>query len=379
MAGARTTLALVLAAAGLTFAAVPSSAADTSGPARSAAAAASQAAAAPVPAVGHVFVINIENKGFARTWGAGSVAPYLARTLRSKGVLLSNYYGTAHYSQSNYVAQVSGQGPDSRMQGDCTVFSNFVRTGTAAPGQLRGNGCVFPAGTPTLMAQLHAGGRTWKGYLGDMGSSCRHPAVGTKDQSFKAKVHDQYATRHNPFVYFHSIIDHPAYCRASVVPLWHLTGDLARTATTPTLSYLTPDLCDDGHDAPCVDGRVGGLVAVNTWMRTYVPKILASPAFRADGLLVITADESDGPGSDSRACCGEGASANAALPGINGPGGGRIGALVISPFTTPGTTTLTAYNHYSLLASIEDLFGYGHLGYAATPGLDRFGSDVYSR
>jgi hypothetical protein len=380
---ARTILATVLAAAGLAWAAVPSSAAASTPPAdaaRSAATAASVGAApAARPPVRHVFVINIENKGFTRTWGASSAAPYLAHTLRAKGVLLSNYYGTAHYSEGNYVAQISGQGPDSQMQGDCLVFSNFVKTGTAAPGQLRGNGCVFPAGTPTVVAQLHADGKTWKGYMGDMGSTCRHPVVGSRDQSVKAKVGDQYATRHNPFVYFHSIIDHPAYCKAAVVQLWHLAPDLARVATTPNLSYITPDLCSDGHDAPCVDGRPGGLASVNTWMKSYVPKILASPAFKKDGLLVITADESDGPASDSSACCGEGASPNAALPGINGKGGGRIGALVISPFTTGGTSSSTPYNHYSLLASMEDLFGYDHIGYARTAGLHRFGADVYNR
>src|SRR6476620_6287924 len=60
-----------------------------------------------LPPVGHVFVINLENKGYDETWGPGSAAPYLSQTLRSQGVLLSSYYGTAHNSQPNYVAQVS--------------------------------------------------------------------------------------------------------------------------------------------------------------------------------------------------------------------------------------------------------------------------------
>jgi len=93
-------------------------------------------------------------------------------------------------------------------------------------------------------------------------------------------------------------------------------------------------------------------------------------------MLVITADESEGVREDSRACCGEGAGPNAGQPGIDGPGGGRIGALVISPFVRPGTSTSTAYNHYSLLGSIEALFGLRRLGYARTvPHV--FGRDVY--
>lgn len=68
------------------------------------------------------------------------------------------------------------------------------------------------------------------------------------------------------------------------------------------------------------------------------------------------------------------------FPGISGPGGGRIGTLVISPYVQPGSVNETAYNHYSLLRSPEDLFGLdGHLGYAAMAGVPSFGADVYNR
>ena len=85
-----------------------------------------------LPPVGHVFVINIENKGYDTTWGPDSPAPYLSQTLRAKGVLLNTYYGTAHNSQPNYVAQLSGQGPNPQMQGDCQVYSSFLGLGTVA-------------------------------------------------------------------------------------------------------------------------------------------------------------------------------------------------------------------------------------------------------
>jgi len=42
-----------------------------------------------------------------------------------------------------------------------------------------------------------------------------------------------------------------------------------------------------------------------------------------------------------------------------------------------GGYSTTPHNHYSMLASIEDLFHIGYLGYAATPGLARFGLDIY--
>lgn len=330
-----------------------------------------------VPPIRHVFVINIENKGYDETWGSGSAAPYLSQTLRSQGVLLNSYYGTAHNSQPNYVAQISGQGPDKQMQGDCQMYSQFVGAGQVDPGQYVGDGCVFPAGVPNLPDQMTAAGLTWKGYMQGMGTPCRHPALNTADDTQKATADNEYATRHDPFMYFASITSSPS-CAQHVVDLQQLDTDLGSVSTTPNLSYITPDLCSDGHDSPCADGRPGGLTSVDEFMKTWVPKILASPAFAQDGMLVITADESDGPQSDASACCGEGPGPNAPLPGITGLGGGRVGALVISPWTKPGTWSTTPYNHYSLLASLEDIFGLPYLGYARTPGLDRFGLDVYN-
>jgi hypothetical protein len=330
-----------------------------------------------VPPIRHVFVINIENKGYATTWGAGSAAPYLAKTLRHKGVLLTNYYGTAHNSQPNYVAQISGQGPNPQMQADCQYYSQFVQAGTAAPQQAVGTGCVFPAGVKSLPTQLTHAGLSWKGYMDDMQRPCQHPALNSKDPTQQATAKHEYAVRHDPFMYFRSIIDSRS-CRRHVVPLQQLRTDLQTVASTPNLSYITPDLCNDGHDSPCADGRPGGLRTVNTWMKTWVPRILQSPAYRRNGMLIITADESDSPQSDSSACCGEGPGPNSPLPGIFGMGGGVVGALVLSHWTRPGTWSTTPYNHYSLLASIEDIFGLPHLGYARTAGLDRFGLDVYN-
>ncbi len=343
-----------------------------------ASAGAARGISAYVPKIRHVFVINIENKGYDATWGDASAAPYLAKKLRRKGVLLNYYYGTAHNSQGNYVAQISGQGPNPDMQADCQTFSEFVQTGTEAPGQAKGGGCVFPRKVNSLPQQMQRHHLRWKGYMEDMRRNCQHPAIGTVDDTQKATATDYYATRHNPFVYFHSIIDRPHSCKRHVVRLTDLPHDLGKAKRTPNLVYITPDLCNDGHDTGCGDGRPGGLASVNRWMKTWVPRILQSPAFRRNGMLVITADESDGPQTDATACCGEGASTNSPQPGIFGPGGGRVGALVISRFVTPNTWSTTPYNHYSLLGSIEEIFRLDKLGYARAQGLDRFGLDVYN-
>ena len=334
------------------------------------------------PPIGHVFVINLENEGYSQTFGPGSPAPYLTTVLRPSGVLLTQYYGVAHNSLPNYVAEISGQGPNVETQGDCQVYTNFVGATTVPPGQAVGQGCVYPTTVPTLANQLDARGLTWKGYMEDMGNSptepatCRHPALNSPDDTQKARVGDQYAARHDPFVYFHSIIDSPV-CSQRVVPLSQLPTDLATTRTTPTVSFITPNLCDDGHDTPCDDGRPGGLVSADRWLSSWAPKILGSPSFRRDGLLIVTFDEAGT--SDSSSCCGEGPGPNSPLPGISGTGGGQVGAVAVSPFIRPNTWNDTPYNHYSLLCSLEALFGLPKLGYAAQPGLTCFGTDVYSR
>jgi hypothetical protein len=337
-----------------------------------------KAASSKLPRVRHVFIVNIENKGFRTTWGRHSAAPYLARTLRAKGLLLTQYYGTAHHSLGNYTAQISGQGPTYAIQHDCGTYRPFVesRPTRAWPGQVVGDGCVYPKKVATLAGQLDRAGLSWRGYMEDMAQPCQHSRLGHGEQWSSATRREQYATRHNPFMYFRSITSRPAYCQAHVKPLAALSHDLRVKSRTRTLSYITPDLCHDAHDASCADGGPGGLRAANVWVKTWVPRILRSPAFRANGMLVITADESEGASEDSRACCGEGPGPNAGLPGLEGPGGGRIGALVISRFVDAGGTSSRGYNHYSLLGSIEDLFGLRRLGYARTV-THVFRGDVY--
>ncbi|HJQ04206.1 MAG TPA: alkaline phosphatase family protein, partial [Nocardioides sp.] len=107
--------------------------------------------------------------------------------------------------------------------------------------------------------------------------------------------------------------------------------------------------------------------------------ILASPAYQQDGVLIITFDESDGPQADATSCCGEVGNLNSLLPGLTGTGGGRVGALVLSRYVAPGSTSTTPYNHYSLLRSLEDILGaQGHIGYAGAAGVTSFGPDVFN-
>lgn len=372
-----------------------------SGPAIPPARAASAPASAfRLPPVRHLFVIMLENENYASTFGDPAADPYLAKTLAGEGALLQNYYATGHESNDNYISLVSGQPPNVDNQSDCQVFSDFA--GTALPsGVEAGQGCVYPSGVQNIGTQLSSAGLNWKAYEEDMGNvpsresaACGHPALNSQDQTQSAVAGDGYATRHDPFVYFHAVIDNQSYCDQHVVALGSPAGtmppaalpgetglatDLRRAASTPALSFITPDLCDDGHDYPCVNESSGtsALADIDRFLQTWVPKITSSPAFRQNGLLEITFDESDGPQSDSSACCGELPGPDSPSPGITGPGGGKVGAVLLSPYIKPGTVSATSYNHYSSLASWELLFGLPRLADAATV-TSTFGPDVFT-
>ena len=73
-----------------------------------------------------------------------------------------------------------------------------------------------------------------------------------------------YASRHDPFVYFHSIIDNGSLCNSHVVNLSDLPRDLSHVGGTRNYTFITPDLCSDGHDATCATGQTqfGPLTAI---------------------------------------------------------------------------------------------------------------------
>jgi phosphatidylinositol-3-phosphatase len=364
----------------------------------------------------HVFVIVLENEGFDVTFGPNSKAPFLSKTLVSQGVRLNQYYGTGHVSLDNYIAMLSGQAATPETRNDCQIYADFVQTGTTPDGQAIGSGCVYPSSVKTLPDQLNAVGKTWRAYMEDMGNdpnreaaTCGHPALNTKDltqspeaPSASVPLGDQYASRHNPFVYFHSIIDSPD-CGENVVNLDQLPHDLLSEHTTPNFVFITPNLCNDGHDAPCKNGQPGGLISADAFLQKWIPLIQASKAYQHDGLIVITFDEgglSVGPNPNAAGilvsapgqfCCNQQPGPNLApfpqasniAPGValafQSYGGDRTGAVLLASFLKPGTTSDTPFNHYSLLKSLENIFDTdGYLGYAAAPGLVPFFGSVRS-
>jgi hypothetical protein len=301
------------------------------------------------PSVGHVFAVVLAGRGAEATFGAAAPAGYLRDELPRRGQVLLSYRAVARGQPANGVALLSGQGPNPQTEAGCPTYTEFVAAGEAPDGQFRGEGCVYGPEVKTIADQLSSVGLTWRAYAEGMDGPCRRPAVGAPTET------GPYTTAHDPFVFFHSIVDTPD-CAHSVLPYDRLARDLRSEKTTPNLSWIVPDRCHAGHDGPC-DGAAGAPEATDAFLRKAVPPILRSPAFKHDGLLVVTFDAPpDGLSPDT-----------------------PVGAVVVSPFVKAGSTNRRPYDHYGLLRSLEQRLGLAPLGLAGKRGTRAFGRDVFTR
>ena len=329
--------------------------------------ASSAGAATAPPTIQHVWQIQLENESESSSFAAAGTE---LNKLTTQGVFLPDYYATGHVSADNYISQVSGQLGNPVSDSDCQKYIDFEGT-VSAQGYPAGAGCVYPSSVLTLPDQLMAAHLTWNGWMEDMGndttretSTCGQPVgstpnvagssapPGTTDNSQSATAKDQYAARHNPFVYFHSLVDGtPSPCQTHVLPFSQFHGSLAEPANW---NWITPNLCHDGHDASCADGEVGGLTGANAFVAKWVPIIEATDAYKNGGLIVVTFDEA--ATQDFSSCCGEVPGSSGVVPEAPGLGGGQVGAVLLSPLLHPHTSSC-AYNHFSMLRTYEDLFG----------------------
>ena len=323
----------------------------------------------------HVFVVMLADQPYAANFGPESKNAYLSRTLEKKGELLLRYEAIAHEQLPNGIALLSGQGPTAQTAADCPSYTALAPGTTGSQEQAIGEGCVYPSSVQTLPGQLTAKHLTWKAYVQGIDEgpgtppACPHPAIGAEDPTFASGA---YAGYRNPFVYFQSITS-SAECASSDVGLGSLAGDLRRAATTPSLAYVVPDRCTDGGPTACSAGAPADPSDSASLLSTVIGEIVGSAAYKQGGLIVITADEapSGGEYGDSSSCCGQPPYPNYTSPGRQ-HGGGAVGTLLLSPFVKGGTTVGESYNHYSLLRTIEDVFGLGHIGYAALPAVKPF-------
>jgi hypothetical protein len=294
----------------------------------------------PAPEAGrvkHVFVVSLASSGYDAAFGATPQMPYLAGTLRPRGTLLSGYTLLDPAALPNSIAAVGGQPPTPETKADCPDYGK----------------CVYSAETLTLADQLGIAKFSWRAYMEGMAN----PETGTPDNCVypqpgapPATTTGGYAATLNPFVYFHSLLD-LGDCSANDVPLTQLEKDLKTAKSTPNYSYVSPDLCNAGVSGQCAPGTPEGAASADAFLATLVPKILASPAYKADGLLIVSFGQANPAPIDPAT----------GAPVVTTTDPKRVGALLVSRFLSPGSTDAVAYNPYSLLASTEDLFGLSRL------------------
>jgi hypothetical protein len=298
---------------------------------------------APAPEAGrikHVFVVSLASPGYDATFGTTPQMPYLASTLRPQGDLLSGYSLLDTAALPNSIATIGGQPPTADTKADCPDYGK----------------CVYSAETLTLADQLGLAKFTWRAYMESMVNpetgapdNCVYPQPGATGETPLGG----YEAQLNPFVYFHSLLD-LGDCASNDVPFTELEKDLKKTESTPNYSYISPNLCNAGISGQCAPGAPDGAASADAFLATLVPKILASPAYKADGLLIVNFGQAN-PGPIDPAT---------GAPAAPAADPKKVGALLVSQFVSPGSTDAVAYDPYSLLRSTEDLFGLGHLAKA---------------
>ena len=247
-----------------------------------------------VPELRRIVVIVFENKSLWQVIGSPS-APTFNRLAR-RYALLTRYFALARPSLPNYLALVSGH-----TQG---VTESC-------------NDCVFDA--RNLADTIEASGRTWKTY-----------AEGLPEPGFTGASFGTYVKRHNPFLYFTSVVSSPVRLKR-VAPLSEFANDLAG-GRLPDFSLVIPDLCNGMHDCPVARG--------DAWLDRLLKPLLGNPQL-AGGAVFVTFDE---PAERHTIA------------------NGRLATLVLGPLVQPGSRSRTRYAHYALLRTIEDAWRLPRLG-----------------
>jgi hypothetical protein len=243
-------------------------------------------------AVARIAVVVMENRDYSSVIGS-SDAPYV-NGLAARYGLATNSYAVSHPSLPNYLALLAGS--TFGINSDCTDCS---------------------VGATNLIDQLESADISWRAYMEDMPSPC-----------FTGAQADGYAKKHDPFVYFDDIVNDPSRC-SNLVPFSRLGGDAASGAL-PDFIWITPNLCNDGHDC--------STAAADSWLAVHIPALLKS--LGRGGILFLTWDEGEG----TAGCCGTAA-------------GGHIVTIVAGPGAKSGVTLTSSVDHYSILKTIEELYG----------------------
>jgi phospholipase C len=276
------------------------------------------------PRYQHIFVVMLENHSFAETLD-NPATPAINALAHTHG-LATNYFGATHPSEPNYVASIAG---------------SYFGIQDDAPYNAAGHTIT----SPSVADQLEAKHLTWKTYQQAL------PFAGFTGTTFPSSGIALYASKHNPFINFASVQTNPGEL-AKMVPDTQLAADLA-TENVPNFGYIVPDQCHDMHGIGGVCPGASDPSTLFSNADAYVGATvtaLTRAAFwdRGNNAIVITWDEDDFA-TTNLGCCDA------------TPGGGHVETIVITNHGRHGITDDTAFNHYSLLASIQAAFGLGCL------------------
>jgi hypothetical protein len=294
----------------------------------------------------HVFLISLASPGYEAAFGTTSQMPYLSGTLRPQGVLLTNYSLLDTAALPNGIAAISGQAPSAATRADCPAYEK----------------CLLPVETMTLADQLGSARFSWHAYLEDMADAEGKPAncVHPEPDAAEAPVTGGYSAKLNPFVYFHSLLD-LGDCASNDVPTSELARDLKKKPdAVANFNYIAPDLCNSGFRGQCPEGSPDGAAAADAWLEKTAGEILASAAYKKDGLLIVSFGAANAAIAEELAAAGSDPL--------------KVGALLVSPLLTAGGTDGAPYSPYSLLRSIDELFGLEPLGEAQGKKVHSFAS-----
>ena len=373
-----------------------------------------------LPEIKHAWLIVLGENSYENTYGATAPATYLTKTLPKKGLLIPNYYGVTAGVLANEVALLSGQGPTMETAANCPNYTAITPATVAETAeQVEGVGCVYPKTVESLPIQLEEKELQWRAYVEDMESGgaigqpwrCRKPALGAPDLMLPT-AGDQYVNWRNPVIYFGAVSESPL-CEKHDVGFELLTKDLKAKKKTPALSLIFPDACHSGGEVECEPGAPTGARGVVQLLKNLVPAIMHSPAYEeGGGLIAITSAQAPQAGEhpDPSGCCFAPTYPNLPLPvgttatpgATTTPattteeeeeaaptkyteesvlptgGGGKVGLLLISPLVEPGTVEELEYaNHFTLLETLEKMFGVEPLGYAAEEELPTLSPELF--
>jgi hypothetical protein len=299
-------------------------------------------AASGVPALGPVFVIIGENAPLSQL--SKNTAPYLLGTLAPASAWLTNYWGTTHYSEANYVAMTSGQYTECQ--------------------QLDGPPASCHQDVPNLFQQLRDAGKGFSTWSESMPGDCWLLGSG------EAASLNIYAPKHNPQLFFDNVngvvatdngnTQGSAACRnsnfsASTSPYNANDMDAFLQALSSNsdkirdFNLVVPNNCENGHDNCRPAGNP--INQFDNFLSRVVPAIQAYITARGQGLLIVTFDE----GLDS-----------SPWRAVKFGNGGNVAFAAWGPAVRNGNYNAGPYNHYSFLRTMEDGFGLGYVGNAAT-------------